>query len=100
MTVRFLAVAEVELAEAVDWYNDQSEGLGFEFAAEVRQALTRIVDNPEAWHPLTAETRRCRTRRFPYGVVYQVRHDGILVVAVMHLRRAPMHWRERLNDWS
>lgn len=97
MTVRVLAVAEAELAEAVAWYNDQSEGLGFEFAAEVRQALTRIVENPEAWHPLTAQTRRCRTRRFPYGVVYQVRHEEILVVAIMHLRRGPTHWRGRLG---
>ncbi|MBI2301442.1 MAG: type II toxin-antitoxin system RelE/ParE family toxin [Armatimonadetes bacterium] len=97
MNVRLLAVAEVELAEAVDYYNGQSEGLGFEFAAEVRQTLERIVEHPEAWHPLTPRTRRCRTRRFPYGVLYRVRDEEILVVAVMHLRRAPQSWRKRLG---
>lgn len=98
MTIRFLAVAEAELAEAVDWYNEQSEGLGFQFAAEVRQTLARIVEHPAAWLPLTPATRRCRTRRFPYGVVYQVRGNELLIVAVMHLHRAPDHWRKHLGD--
>ncbi|MBI2300110.1 MAG: type II toxin-antitoxin system RelE/ParE family toxin [Armatimonadetes bacterium] len=98
MTIRLLAVAEVELEEAVDYYNSQSEGLGYEFAAEVRQTLARIAEHPEAWHPLSPRTRRCRMRRFPYGVVYQVRGPEILVAAVMHLRRAPDSWRRRLGD--
>lgn len=36
MKVDFLAVAEAELAAAVAHYNQESEGLGYEFAAEVR----------------------------------------------------------------
>ncbi len=95
MIVRLLAPAQAELVEAVDYYNSQSEGLGYEFAAEVRQTLQRIVEHPQAWHPLSPSTRRCRTRRFPYGVVYQVRDEEILVVAVMHLRREPENWRRR-----
>jgi hypothetical protein len=41
--VKFLSVAEVEFEETVVYYNQESEGLGFEFAAEVRRALERIV---------------------------------------------------------
>ena len=43
MKVKFLSVAEVEFEETVVYYNQESEGLGFEFAAEVRRALERIV---------------------------------------------------------
>ncbi|MBI3108640.1 MAG: type II toxin-antitoxin system RelE/ParE family toxin, partial [Candidatus Rokubacteria bacterium] len=76
-------------------YNDESEGLGFEFAAEVRKTLTRILEYPEAWPSLTKRTRRCRMLRFPYGIIYQVRGEILLIVAVMHLHRLPGYWRLR-----
>lgn len=95
MTFRFLSLAEAELRQAVSYYNEQSPGLGFEFAAEVRRTLVRIREHPEAWHPLSERTRRCRVSRFPYGVVYQLREECILVVAVMHMSRRPEHWRDR-----
>jgi len=95
MNVEFLDPAEAELGEAVVFYNGESEGLGYEFAAEVNRTLARIVEHPLAWTMLSKRTRRCRTNRFPYGLLYQVRGDVILVVAVMHLHRDPICWENR-----
>lgn len=95
MKLRILSCAEQEFAEAVDYYNAQRPGLGFEFAAEVRAALNRISSFPEAWPPYSARSRRCLVCRFPYGILYQVRPDGVLVLAIMHLQRDPRHWQER-----
>jgi len=64
--IQFLLAAEQELLETVIFYNSQNAGLGFEFAAEVRSTLTRIIQYPLAWHTLSERTRRCRTNRFPY----------------------------------
>jgi len=36
MNIRILSCAEEEFIEAVDYYNEQSPGLGYEFAAEMR----------------------------------------------------------------
>ncbi|MBN2338701.1 MAG: type II toxin-antitoxin system RelE/ParE family toxin [Acidobacteria bacterium] len=96
MKVQILSTAENEFRQAVDFYNDQCEGLGYEFASEVKQTIGRIVHFPEAWTPLSTRTRRCRIRRYPYGVVYQIRDGYILVVAIMHLRRHPDAWKPRL----
>jgi plasmid stabilization system protein ParE len=96
MTFAFLRAAEEELAEAVAYYNREGEGLGFELAAEVQRTLARIAGHPTAWPALSKRTRRCRTNRFPYGVLYQTRGNLILVVAVMHLRRHPDSWKGRL----
>lgn len=97
MNVDFLQPAQAELVDAVAYYNLQSEGLGYEFAVEVKRTLGRIMQYPDAWSALSERTRRCRTSRFPYGVVYQVRGETILIVAVMHLHARPGSWKSRLR---
>jgi len=96
MRIRVLTCADQELADAVDYYNKQCPGLGYEFAAEVKSTLSRIVSFPEAWPLLSKRSRRCMTNRFPYGVLYQVRTDLILVTAIMHLKRDPKRWQDRI----
>ncbi|MFU8794274.1 MAG: type II toxin-antitoxin system RelE/ParE family toxin, partial [Dethiobacteria bacterium] len=92
-----LNIAEAELQETIDYYNRQSEGLGFEFALEVKDTISRIALYLQAWTPLSNRTRRCRTKRFPYALVYQVRKDFVLIVAVMHLRKDPEYWKTRVS---
>jgi len=94
--VRFTSTAEVELKEAMEFYQSAREGLGAEFLAEVQAAINLIESFPLAWSPLSSRTRRCRTHRFPYGLFYQVRSDEILIVSVMDLRRDPKRWEEYL----
>ncbi|MBT9171027.1 MAG: hypothetical protein DDT18_01384 [Actinobacteria bacterium] len=98
MKVEFLDVAEAEFTEVIAYYNQQSEGLGYEFAAEVKRTIGRIVQYPEAWAPLSKRTRRCRTNRFPRGIIYQVRSGTILIVAIMHLRQDPQTWKDRVRS--
>ncbi|HSK77834.1 MAG TPA: type II toxin-antitoxin system RelE/ParE family toxin [Thermoanaerobaculia bacterium] len=97
MSYSFLAPARSELEEAVGFYDSRQEGLGDEFAAEAQAAIARILHNPYAWPKVSEGVRRCRLRRFPYGLVYQVRPNGLLIVAVMHLRRNPFYWRDRVR---
>jgi hypothetical protein len=97
MEIVFLPPAKDEFTEAITYYNCQSEGLGYEFAAEVKRTLERIVQYPDAWFKLSNRTHRCRTNRFPYGVIYQIREETLLIVAVMHLSREPKTWKLRLK---
>lgn len=48
MKVDFLSIAEIELNEAIDYYNKQSEGLGFELAYEIQKTIERIIQFPDA----------------------------------------------------
>ncbi|MCP5526731.1 MAG: type II toxin-antitoxin system RelE/ParE family toxin [Verrucomicrobiales bacterium] len=61
----------------------------------MEHAMHRILLHPEAWTPLSQEHRRCRLRRFPYGVVYSVEEDTVLVAAVFHCHRHPDSWKHR-----
>jgi hypothetical protein len=95
--LRFLEIAQVELDEAITYYDSESAGLGQIFLLEVLSALDRIRQFPNAWHPLSPNTRRCRTRRFPFGIIYQCSDEEVLVVAVSNLHREPDYWRDRLS---
>ena len=96
MRIRFLEMAQIELDEAVKYYNYEASGLGEEFLAEVLKALGRIGEFPEAWHPCSKRTRRCQTQRFPYGIIYQTRKKEILIIAIANLHRKPDYWKDRL----
>jgi len=87
--------AENELNEAIDYYNKCQTGLGLEFAREVYSTIQNILLFPQAWTPLSANTRRCLTNRFPYGVIYQITADEIFIIAVMQLNREPGYWKNR-----
>lgn len=95
MKLRILEEAQQDLEAAVDYYNGESSGLGYEFADEFYHTINRVVDNPDAWHLLSQRTRRCLTHRFPFAVIYQMCDTCILVVAVMHLKRHPDFWKGR-----
>jgi plasmid stabilization system protein ParE len=96
MRIRFLEIAHHELDEAVEYYNYESPGLGKSFLNEVLSALNRIVEFPEAWHSCSKRTRRCQTRRFPYGIIYQIRKGEILIIAIANLHRKPEYWKNRI----
>jgi len=66
-----------------------------EFLDEVQRAYQTILANPLTWPRITRNARRHMLSRFPYAVVYHVRKDIVLVVAVAHSRRRPGYWRGR-----
>ena len=96
MRIRFLEIAQIELDETIGYYNYETPGLGESFLTEVLNTLDRIGKFPEAWHPCSKRTRRCQTRHFPYGIIYQTRKDEILVVAIANLHRKPDYWKDRI----
>ncbi|PWT94520.1 MAG: plasmid stabilization protein [Blastocatellia bacterium] len=93
---RFTSSALTELRQAILYYEQRENGLGTTFLDEIQATISRILQNPTAWHQLSQRTRRCRTHRFPFGLIYQIRRDEILVVSVMDLRRDPMRWKDLL----
>ena len=98
MNYHFHPEAEAELNDAVDYYNGCQDGLGLEFAKEVDRTIQNIRYFPHAWSPLSKNTRRCLTKRFPYGVIYQTKNDEIIIIAVMQLNKKPGYWKKRKGN--
>ena len=95
MKLKYHPRARIELNEAVDYYEERQEGLGWNFLEEIQLAIRRILDFPDAWQPLSANTRRCLTHRFPYELIYQVKADEVRIIAISHQKRRLGYWRNR-----
>ena len=92
----FLVPAEEEMLEAAEYYESQRRGLGRAFLAEIHRTVDRIVENPRIGQAVRQGIRRRLLRRFPFGILYRVDPEEIVIIAVMHLRRRPGYWSDRV----
>ena len=100
MPIRFVLPARRDLKKDARWYEQREVGLGHRFLSEVRRALQRIVSDPESlpkeesarWR---RKIRRCPVEIFPYQVIFEIRSEGLVVLAVAHGARQPAYWKRR-----
>jgi plasmid stabilization system protein ParE len=98
MKIKFLKVAQQEVEDAFDWYNCQVAGLGDEFLDELDHAVRRVSSFPESCTEIVSGLRRCLLARFPYGLIYGLDNDSVIIIAVAHLHRNPRYWADRLGN--
>jgi toxin ParE1/3/4 len=97
MTYRFHPEALEEYQEAARYYAKRDPALGSRFIEAVEDAIQRILEAPERWRVLDDDVRRCLTHVFPYGILYTIEPEFILIVAVMHGSRQPGYWQRRVG---
>jgi len=95
MKIEFLEAAQTELDQAFEWYETQQKDLGVQFLNEFDAAIRRIANYPESYILIEKDVRRCLVKRFPYGILYGIDADKIIVIAVAHLHRKPDYWIDR-----
>lgn len=95
---RFDLEALAEYEEAVSYYAAQQAGLDLRFITCIEDTIALICEAPERWRVFAGrEVRRALTRVFPYGILYTIESDHVLIVAVAHYSRAPGYWQQRLR---
>jgi plasmid stabilization system protein ParE len=92
----FHPLAESELLDAARYYEERREHLGHSFLAEVRRSIQLVCNNPQIGTLLGDNVRRRPLHRFPYSLLYVQDASGITIVAIMHQKRRPGYWRDRL----
>ena len=95
MTYDFHPEARLEYREAAAFYDARRAGLGAAFTRS-RSRDRSHPSEPKSWRVVEQDVRRCLTHTFPYGILYTIEEDLILIVAIMHLHRRPGYWRDRL----
>lgn len=89
--MRILYVPEIieDLADARDWYESRSDGLGDEFIRMAYAAFEELTAFPEKYEEVHGVHRRALMRRFPYSIYYQTHPDHITVYGAFHSSRDP-----------
>ncbi|GAX39174.1 plasmid stabilization system [Tolypothrix sp. NIES-4075] len=87
--------ALAEYTEAVQYYAKQRAEVAQAFIDVVEDAVYRIRESPTRWAVLDENVRRCLTQKFPYGILYTIEQDYILILAVMYCSREPGYWKSR-----
>jgi plasmid stabilization system protein ParE len=57
--------------------------------------LKLIAAFPEFWGSVGAGYRRKLLERYPYGIIYRIEGEEILIIALAHTSRRPAYWRGR-----
>jgi plasmid stabilization system protein ParE len=87
--------ALTEYAEAVEYYLQQGSEVAQAFIDTVENAVYQIRESPARWGVIDEDVRRYLTQKFPYGILYTIEQDYILILAVMHCSRKPGDWKNR-----
>jgi len=98
LDIVFHPAAYEELRYAFLWYQERAQGLGDRFIEEIERAVTTVQQNPSTWPTYSHGTRRFLVHRFPFAIVYTQEEHAITVVAVMHLKRKPEYWQQRIQE--
>lgn len=88
--------ALTEYSEAVKYYVGLRGDIAQAFINAVEEAINKIREYPTRWQTIDGNIRRCLTRKFPYGILYTIEEDYILILAVMHCNRRPGYWKARI----
>jgi toxin ParE1/3/4 len=85
-----------ELAAARDFYDTNRPGYGSLFADAVDHAFGLLAEYPLIGKEVRHRVRRLALHDWPYAIIYFVRDDAIVIIAIAHHRRRPDYWRTRL----
>ena len=95
-SLRIRPKAELDVANAVRWYEEQRAGLGDEFVIELDSILRRAILRPLQFPQIKNDIRRALLRRFPYAVYFRVGEETMDLIAVLHQHRDPGMWERRV----
>ena len=94
--ILFHKLAGKEFLEVRDYYDDLVFGLGEKFVTEVERCLNIITTNPLAYPVTKQNVRKAVIIKFPFSILYRVDGNVIYILAVMHQKRNPKYWAERI----
>lgn len=88
--------ANAEYALAAEYYARINPELGKRFYDQIEGLILDIQRQPQRFRLFDPPIRRHFSTVFPYAVFYVDQPDRVLILTVMHMKRRPGYWRQRL----
>jgi plasmid stabilization system protein ParE len=94
-TIIITPAAELDIADAIDWYAAVSPDLPLAFRFALDTTLGLIADFPGSYMLVERGMRRALLRRFPHGVFYRHEASVIHILGVLPTALDPRVWQAR-----
>lgn len=94
-SIQLTKEALFDIEEITLWYEDQREGLSFDFELCLEVGINEIQRTPSAFQKRYKQVKIRFINRFPYGIHYIVNNEIITIVGVFHTSRSPSNWLKR-----
>jgi len=96
-TVIISSVAEKELQDSFDWYEEQQEELGERFLDQVEAAITTVDNNPELFPIKIRSYRQYVVSTFPFVIVYEYlpKEQLVYILHIFHTSQNPAKKMQR-----
>lgn len=89
------SAAEVDYTESLCWYSERDLDVAKDFDEEFDRAISQIAADPERFPTCDTRHRFFLMRRFPFQIIYRIRDDKVMIIAVAHTSREPDYWSQR-----
>ncbi len=91
--ISFHEVAELEIIDAVSFFESDQSPLGSALIDEIERAVDQILLFPASCPLVNRTVRRKVLRRFPYDIMYSIKPEKIRILAFASQRRRPFYWQ-------
>jgi len=96
MNIKYLKIAREEFHSAIKYYESQQTDLSKKFQSDIKDSISRIKEFPKAYVSIKNDVRRCLLHKFNYSILYAIKHNHILIIAIAHQHRKPNYWIDRV----
>lgn len=98
MKSRLTAEAELDLLEAIRWYDERDQELADDLLRRVYKCIASVERSPRLFPIVHRQMRRALVRRFPYQILYEIESEEIIIYAIYHSARDPHVWKIRRDE--
>ena len=88
-SVKISSLAQKDLLESSEWYEEQTSGLGERFAEIIYGSINTIVKDPLIYKKVKSDIREFVVEQFPYLIVYECKNDVVNIIRIFHTSRNP-----------
>ncbi len=89
LTIFVTNEAEVQIKNAIDWYEEQQAFLSEKFAFHLEKTYGLILEMPFGFPARRKDYRECFMGVFPFVIIYRVVNNKIIIHKVFHTSRNP-----------
>lgn len=87
--IELLPEAETDIDDIYSWYNTINPKLAKRFLESTEEVLSLIQSHPLLFQKIKRNYRKSNLKTFPYKIVYRIKENIVVVIAVVHHKRHP-----------